>query len=123
MVCFGSRCLAERQAERRKQPRQAHCHGKVPRPATRAKALGVWERVLHTVPCQADPEPEPGTSRGPGRLSLGTKVARGGVLRGEGAFLRWAGGPQEAESGRRSRKAEVCSRMEWTTSRSSRDCT
>lgn len=84
MVCFGSRCLAERQAERRKQPRQAHCHGKVPRPATRAKALGVWERVLHTVPCQADPEPEPGTSRGPGRLSLGTKVARGRVLRGEG---------------------------------------
>lgn len=99
MVCFGSRCLAERQAERRKQPRQAHCHGKVPRPAMRAKALGVRERVLHTVPCQVDPDPEPGTSRGPSRLSLGTKVARGGVLCGEWVFLRRQVGSQRRRVG------------------------
>lgn len=44
-VCFSSGCLAERQAERGKQPRQAHHLGEMPLLATRAAALvfrSVW---------------------------------------------------------------------------------
>lgn len=71
MVCFGSGCLAERQAERGKQPRRAHGHGKVPLPATRAGALGVQETHAACLP-------------GAGGSGSGPRTCLGGVRPGPG---------------------------------------